>query len=678
MRLRFKLRRLSPAATFRPSTRRYSSPCSAVGPARVDAGPELVIGAVTDMKSKTLLAGAGLCVIIAFAIHSADRYVFRQAAAAVAARVDGLTIAGVSAEPWLAEAHINGLDWRRNGSILHVGVLRFSPPAFVPLAGAALAGLGEASAEDVTLEAGPSVYRIKQVQLVGASISSADLLKVFDPKSVAPLAERLAGLTAASIAIPEMTVETKTGAATQTFVYRDILLSGVDGGKATDASVAEISFSIADAENGGADGAYGKISAKDIDLALAAKIMSETREAADAPKPPLFKDIDIDGFHLGGAHAALDVRRLTVAAVTGRPPSRPWREATDAPLGAAQRNALLAAFLDSFGFDDFTATDVALNPRAEAEMGRSTIGRVTIMRLDGPRIDGVEAQNLVFGTAWGGIGLQTLTFRGLDLGPLTRADRAPNLPGEDLRPDFEQIALTKLEGRLPSTKEADASSGDTFGVERFAIDRTAPKDARQLRLNVSLDHFTAPVRDSGAFSALAAMGYARLDLSSRLNVDWNKASSELAINSLFFDAADMGSVNLAAHFANVTLDLVSKDEQVAAAAMRGVLIKKLDLRVENAGLFDRALAVQAKNDKQSIEEARQTDILRATLLLPTLLGNEPAARVLGSALAKFIAAPKNFSLQALASEGVGVADVELVQTPGALLKKIEITAVANQ
>jgi len=632
------------------------------------------------MKSRTLLAGAGLCLLIGFAIHSADRYVFRQAAAAVAARVDGLTIASVSAEPWLAEARIDGLDWRRNGSTLHVGALKFAPPAFVPVAGAALAGLGEASAEDVTLEAGPSLYRIKRINLVGASISSADLLRVFDPKSAAPLAERLARLTATSIAIPEMTVETKTGAATQTFIYRDILLNGVNGGKAAAASVAGISFSIADPEHGGGDGAYGKISARDVDLVLAAKIMSETREAADAPKLPLFKAMDIEGFHLGGAHAALDVGRLTVAAVTGRPPSTPWREATDAPplVGAAPRNALLTAFLDSFGFDDLAATDVALNPRGDGKMGRSTMGRATIKRLDGPRIDGVEAQNLAFGTSWGRIGLESLSFSGLDLGPLTRVDHAPNLLGEDLRPDFEQVALTKLEGRLAPSEEADASSADTFEVERFSIERTAPKDAARPRLNVSLDHFTAPVRDAGAFSALAAMGYARLDLSSRLDVDWNKASGELAIDSFFLDAAGMGSMKLAAQFSNVTQDLASRDEQVAAAATRGVLIKKLALRVENAGLFDRALAVQAKNDKQSIDEARQTDILRATLLLPTLLGNEPAARALGSALAKFIAAPKSFSLQALAPEGVGVADVELVQTPGALLKKIEITATANQ
>ena len=82
-----------------------------------------------------------------------------------------------------------------------------------------------------------------------------------------------------------------------------------------------------------------------------------------------------------------------------------------------------------------------------------------------------------------------------------------------------------------------------------------------------------------------------------------------------------------------------------------MLIKKLALHVENAGLFDKALAVQAKNEKQSVDEARQSDILKAILLLPALLGNEAPARALGAALAKFIAAPKNFSLQALAPEG---------------------------
>ncbi|MGA2636948.1 hypothetical protein [Methylocella sp.] len=634
------------------------------------------------MKSRTLLAGAGFCILAAVAIESADRYLFRQAAAAVAARVDGLTFAGISAEPWRGEARIDGLDWRRRGSSLHVRAVKFAPPRLFPLAGAALAGLGEASADDLTLETGLSVYRIKRIVLVGASLSSAGLLQLFDPKNTEPLAERLVALTAASIAIPEMTVETKTGTATQTFIYRDILLNGISAGKAAEANIAGISFSILDPRTGDADGAYGKVSAKDVDLVLAAKILSETRDQENEPKRELFNAIDIDGFHLGGAQGELDIRRLTAATVTGRAPLRPWREAATAvaepSTSGAQRSALLAAFVDAFGSDDLTATEIGLNFRKEANATRLTIGRASISLLDGPRIDGVEAQNLVFARPSGRISVESLSFRGLDLRPLTNSDRAPNLLGEDLRPDFEQIAMTKLEGRLTPTEDADASSGSTFEVERFAIERAAPKDAARSGLNVSLDHFTAPAGDGGVFSTLAAMGYERLDLSSRLDVIWSEASSELAINSFSLDGADMGSLNITAQFSNVTLDLASRDERVAAAAAHSVLIKKLDLHVENAGLFDKALAVQAKNEKQSVDEARQSDILKATLLLPALLGNEAPARALGAALAKFIAAPKNFSLQALAPEGIGIADLEFVQTPGALLKKIEVTAAANQ
>lgn len=631
------------------------------------------------MKARTLLAGAGFCVFVVVAIQSADRFLFRRGAAAVAAHVNGLTFAAVSAAPWRAEARIDGVIWRRAGSTIHVGALKFVAPPFFPLAGAALAGFGAASAEDVTVEAGLSVYRIKRIELVGAAISSAELLQIFDLKNAVPAAERVAKLTAASIAIPEMTVETKAGTSTQTFVYHDILLNGLAGGRAADANVAGISFSIADPQ-GDADGAYGKISARDVDLVLATRIIGETRDQPDAPKLPLVKAIDIDSFHLGGASGELDLRRLTAAAGTGRPPARPWREAA-AVAGrrpdVEQRNALLAAFLDAFGFDDLAVTDIQLGLRKEENPTRLTIGGASISRLDGLRIEGIEAKNLVFERPTGRIGLETLSVRGLDLAPLTSADQEPNLLGKGLRPDFEQIALSRLEGRFGSSGGVDAASPPAFEVERFAIE-TSAKDPARSGLNVSLDHLKAPIAEEGAFSTLAAMGYADLDLSSRLDVDWSEATSELTVNSFSLNGADMGSLNVAAQFSNVTPDLASKDEQVAAMAAHGVLIKKLDLRLENAGFIDKALAFQAKTDKQSLDEARQADVLRASLLLPALLGNEPPARALGSALAKFIAAPKNFSLQALAAAGIGVADIELVQTPGALLKKIEVTAAANE
>ncbi len=619
------------------------------------------------MKARTLLAGAGLCVLVIIAIQSADRFLFRQAATQAAARIKGLSFAAINAEPWLAETRIEGLDWRRKGFFLHVGAVRFAPPPFFPLAGAALAGFGAATAEDLTLEAGPSVYKIKRIDLAGASISSADLLQMFDPKNASPLAERLARLSAASIAIPEMTVESKSGTATQTFVYHDILLSGIAQGKAAEASVAGISISIADAENGDAAGAYGGISAKDIDLVLAAKIMSETRDAADAPKRQLFDAVDIDGFHLGGAHGELDARRLTAAVVTGREPLRPWREAgagAQPSNGAAQRNALFAAFLDVFGFDDLTAIDVRLDFHKEAQPASLTIGRASIPRLDGPRIDGVEAQNLVFEKAPTRVSLETMSFHGLDLEPLTDAEQAPNLLGADLRPEFRTGRADEARRPpRPGRRRRRRRRAPSFAVERFAIERSALADAAG-RASVSRSIILPrQLRGGRIFSTLAAMGYERLDLSSRLDIDWSAASRDLAINSFSVDGPDMGSLNVAAQFSNVTPDLASKDERVAAAAARGVLIRKLALHVENGGLVDKAIAVQAKNEKQSVDEARQSDVLRATLLLPALLGNEPPARALGSALAKFIAEPKNFSLQALAPDGVGARIWNLCRRP---------------
>ena len=209
-----------------------------------------------------------------------------------------------------------------------------------------------------------------------------------------------------------------------------------------------------------------------------------------------------------------------------------------------------------------TATEIGLNFREEANATRLTIGRASI-RFSTARESTASRRKISSLQAAGRISVESLSFRGLDLRPLTNSDRAPNLLGEDLRPDFEQIAMTKLEGRLSPTEDADASSGSAFEVERFAIERAAPNDPARSGLNLSLEHLTAPVGDSGVFSSLAGMGYARLDLSSRLNVIWSEASSELAIDSFFLDGADMGSLNVAAQFANVTPDLASKDEQVA-------------------------------------------------------------------------------------------------------------------
>ncbi len=390
--------------------------------------------------------------------------------------------------------------------------------------------------------------------------------------------------------------------------------------------------------------------------------------------------ISVDGVHFGNAHFALDIKSVTAAVVKARPPQTPLLAgASDAPRAAEAAVADALNWLNAFEVDDVLATDVRLDLNKDRDLARFTMARASVSRLDGTRIEAVNAQDLTLQRRAGTIKLGSANFHGLDLKPMmTGADRARNLLGKDLRPDFEQIVLTKLAFNPTPTADAPATVGGAFELGRFEIDSAAQKDPTGRKLDLAVDHLIYPLAGDGAFRNLVDMGYSRLDLSSRINVIWTEASSELAINAFSIEGADMGSVNITALVDNVTEDLASSDERIATMAARDLLIKKLDIHIVNGGLFEKALAVQAKSQKQSVDEARQSDMMKATLVLPALLGNQPPIRVIGSELAKFIADPKSFNLIALAPQGFGVADLELARTPEALLKKVEITAYANQ
>jgi hypothetical protein len=625
-----------------------------------------------------LLPGAGLCVLAIVSLQAADRYVFREAVAAFASRADGLTFERIVDEPLRGEAKIVGLTWRRNDVLIHIGALKFAASPLLPPVAAAVAGTGSTTLEDVTIEAGPSTYKIKRVDLVGASLSASELRQTFDSKQAQTLVERLAKLSATTITMPELTILTRIGPTTQQFTYRDIALNGIVSGKAATASAAGASFTLSDPRASDAAGAYGRISAGNVDLVLAAKLLTQTLDNPDAPKLLLYQSVSIDGFHLGNAHFGLDIRSLTAAVVKARPPRAPLEPPQGKPvsLEASKWDAL--RWLDSFEIEDAAAADIRLDLNKDGDAARLTIARGSLPRLDGAKIDAIDGQDLALQRKSGMITLASSSFRGLDLWPMTSADRAPDQRATDLRPDFEQIVLTKLVSN-PATTDEEAAKAGAFELGRIEIDSAAQKDPAGRSLNVAVDHLVYfLLDDDGAFRSLADMGYLRLDLSSRLDMVWTEASSELAIKDFSIEGADMGTVDITASIANVTEDLVSIDERIAEAATRNLLIKKLDIHIVNGGLFEKALAAQAKSQKQSVDEARQSDMTKATLVLPALLGNKPPIRVIGSELAKFIADPKTFNLVVLARDGFGVADLELVRTPEALLKKIEITAYANQ
>jgi hypothetical protein len=159
---------------------------------------------------------------------------------------------------------------------------------------------------------------------------------------------------------------------------------------------------------------------------------------------------------------------------------------------------------------------------------------------------------------------------------------------------------------------------------------------------------------------------------------WNAGTEELDIKDISISGLDMGAIKVTGLIDNVSKDFFSGDSTAMQAAAFGASIKKLEIRITNGGLFEKAMATQAKVQNKSIEQIKQSYVTTAAIGVPAMLDNKPASKVIGAALAKFVANPKSFHLTAVSSDGLGAADFALAKDPASLLDTLDIKAVANE
>ena len=655
------------------------------------------------MRRKAGLIGASLLGVTALGAVAGNLAADRAAEVSfsrIAAKSGSLSAAEINARPWRGETHLKGLAWQAPGLSVHIGSLTLAAPnplfSFVT---PAQAQAGKAGAENVTIEAGLTTYRIKRIDLSGTSLSDADLRALFDRANTAPLADRLAKLTARALTAPEIIVETKQGAATQTIIYRDVTLGDVVNGKAGVASANGVSFTINGGPDGDISGAYGRMSAKALDLVLAARVMTETRKDPSEPKKPLYESFTVDGFTLANAkiHAEINIkslsghdikaRALSVPPGAGRGTSSP--EQGEKP--GAQEGPVLAGFLsdllDSFDIGGIEANDLKLTMVSDDHPVRIALARALISHYEGFKFGEISLEGLVLQAEASKIDLSGLTLRGLDFqtARAALANVATNHPisaNASAIPNVESIALTKLDVNVPEhkTDEGALNPSIAFGLARFDLKGSNQGDGIPTQLNAAIDHLSFDLihTEDNTLKDIAALGYAKLDLSSELALTFNAKAQELTLSNISLSGADMGTVKIAAHLDNVTKEVMSPDPNIAQAAALGAVLKRIDLRVENAGLFEKTLAAQAANQDRSIADMQQTYATAASLILPVMLDNGPAAKAIGAALAKFVADPKSLRLVAVAPSGLSVADLGLIQQPGALLQKLNVEVFADE
>ena len=590
-----------------------------------------------------------------------------------------------------------GLSLAGGGSVVARHVVAQSGDARIEIAQvtAPAAGAGNASADDVVVTTPRATYRAKRVELTGTSLTNADLAALFDAKSSASVADRITKLTAAKITIPEATAEGTEGGVKIKKTYRDVTLSDVGGGKM--GTVALSGISLTETDGSGAaimQSTYGAILAHGVDAALLARIEADLRGSDDEPKAKLFDDLSVEGTREFWPKSQMEsstgrvVARAPLARRLAAPIDMP--DVGLPPRQRQQRFARVAVnILDAVEIGDLDMSDIRIRDLSGATPTDVTIAKSHVAQPGADRITTITVDGVKSVGRSGTYQIAQIAADNIDLASLRTALRAvadgANTADlavrRNLTPVMDRLTLRALDADVSDTsaKAADPAAGRMrFHVDGIELTEGKPTNGIPSKFNAKLDHLAFAVPPSDAFKPLAEMGYGKLDLSSRFGFAWNEPGKELSIDDIWFNGVGMGALRLTAGLSNVSNDLFSTDGAAVQAAALGMLLKKFDLRVDNAGLLEKMIARQATDESRSIDEVKQGYVSAAAVGIPILLGNGVAAKAIGAAAAKFVARPKSFHLVATSSVGLGASDMQYLSTPDVLMNKLQVQVNANE
>ena len=116
-----------------------------------------------------------------------------------------------------------------------------------------------------------------------------------------------------------------------------------------------------------------------------------------------------------------------------------------------------------------------------------------------------------------------------------------------------------------------------------------------------------------------------------------------------------------------------------AAVTSGAMIAGIEFKFVNAGLFEKALAYFAGQQKTTPEALKQQWAAAAGQMLPALLGGDPAALKVAAEAQKFVAAPTNLTIALRPKTGaLKFSDALAAAIRSSLIATIDIVAIANK
>lgn len=649
------------------------------------------------MSMRRLFVVVGACAILAAPLAAQDiparvhEFAWQTQLIDLAA-MHGIGVQAVRRDPQQNLIAIDGLSFQARDLTLHIGHLTLHPSAatgvlaawpFIQTVADTSAPSGTISADDVSIDTNSLHAAIKHIEFSGTRLNKADLVALFDVHSNVPAAERLAKISASHIAIPEVRLDVKptaeapstdqdsAAALGEKITYRDISLDDVVQGRARKAAITATSAVIQSTDSGEMQIALGPAQFSNLDLVQLAALLSAPGTDVPDNTKTLCDTVAIEGVKVTVPDTKADMGMgavsLTNVKVHATPPK------SKAGDRSAKQPSGFAYAYDRFDVASLDFTDLRFNASSGSTVWQGRIGHGTLSQMIADKVSDAEFTDFSVTGEGGVVKIGRLGWHGPPAQASLSGDGAAAVEHQKIVGDTLEIDLAKMPAPA-------AAAPARFLLGHFELTSDNPAEGLPSEVRATFDHLSfdlAGVKD-GDFAQIAALGYGKLDLSSQLQAHFDNDAHQFDLNALSFTGVDMGTVQLSGRFDQVTKGLFSGDQSDLEAAVVRVLLRRLEIKVENAGLFDRLVAAAAKRQGISDAEMRKQMTDAATSLVPTLLNHGRGADAVVVALTKFIANPRTLRLSVSSDDGISALDAFLTRDPAALMDRLRIEAVADQ
>ena len=312
--------------------------------------------------------------------------------------------------------------------------------------------------------------------------------------------------------------------------------------------------------------------------------------------------------------------------------------------------------------------------------GKINIHDVAANHIDAGKVEALEFSGIDASGTDGGAPVSVksgaLRMQGLDLADALKAISAPKEAAPKGR--LSHLTWESIDIVAPDTQ---SGPGKTIHLALASAEVNSSYDGDTLKQGTTklTGLIVEPSPNSEFGKNLAELGYSKLELSMVIGAEYQAAAKKFSLDELTIEGAQMGSIRMKANFGDIDPALFGSDQSARMAALVGCSISSLEIKVVNSGLFEKALALVAKQQGVSADALKQQWSAMTGQMAPLLLGGDPSALKVAAETQKFIDAPSNLTVAVKAKAGaLKATDFMAMSDPSAFVKKVDIVAVANQ